>query len=195
MVAITDFSTNRKFQELHRTARDLFWKYGFKRISIEELCHKAGISKMTYYRFYPNKIELAKSVFENVVNEGIQRFRDIMRADIPPSEKVRQFISLKYDGTNNLSQEFLQDFYEHSDTELSLYVDRKVNQSWEEVLADFRMAQEKGWFRKDLKPEFLFYIVNKMDFADKELMKLFSSPQEMVMEMITFFMYGMLPRP
>ena len=150
---------------------------------------------MTYYRFYPNKIELAKSVFENVVNEGIQRFRDIMRADIPPSEKVRQFISLKYDGTNNLSQEFLQDFYEHSDTELSLYVDRKVNQSWEEVLADFRMAQEKGWFRKDLKPEFLFYIVNKMDFADKELMKLFSSPQEMVMEMITFFMYGMLPRP
>ena len=39
---------SKKQLELLKIARELFWKHGFKRVSIEEICQKASVSKMTF---------------------------------------------------------------------------------------------------------------------------------------------------
>ena len=53
-----NLTTNPKYLDIFKTAKDLFWKYGIKRVSIEEICKEAKVSKMTFYKFFPNKIEL-----------------------------------------------------------------------------------------------------------------------------------------
>jgi AcrR family transcriptional regulator len=68
---------NKKVKSIMETARDLFWKHGLKRVSIEEICQKSGVSKMTFYRHFDNKTELAKAVFDNVINDSIQKFKAI----------------------------------------------------------------------------------------------------------------------
>jgi hypothetical protein len=35
--------TNPKKQQITNTARDLFWKYGFRHVSIEEICEEADV--------------------------------------------------------------------------------------------------------------------------------------------------------
>ena len=50
-----------KSLDILNTARQLFWKHGIRRVSVEEVCREAGVSKMTFYRSFPNKIELAKA--------------------------------------------------------------------------------------------------------------------------------------
>ena len=60
---------NAKREALLNTGRRLFWKYGFKRVTISEICEEADVSKMTYYRCFENKTDLAKTIFDKVVKE------------------------------------------------------------------------------------------------------------------------------
>ena len=188
--------TNRKKLQILATARVLFWKHGFRRVSIEEICQQAEVSKMTFYRFFPNKIELAKAVFDQVANEGLQKFKNVLTEDSTSSEKIRKIMLMKMDGTHNISKEFLQDFYNDRELGLKEYIDAKTRQSWNEMLNDFKQAQEKGWFRSDMKPEFLFYFSQKMGelLVDENLLKLYRTPQELILELTNFFAYGISPR-
>ena len=179
-------------RKLHETGRKLFWKYGFRRVTIDEICKEADVSKMTFYRCFKNKVDLAKTIFDEIIKVSIEKFNDIIKADIPPSEKLKKILLLKLEGTNDISREFLTDFYNSNDTGLKEYVDNAIKVSWKEIIAGFRYAQEMGWFRKDFKPEFLFYISQQFIpmLADEELLNLYDNPQDLIMEFATVFTYG-----
>jgi len=186
---------HKKYHDLLQTARELFWKHGFRRVSVEEICKKAGVSKMTYYRFFPNKLELAKTVFDNVVDEGVKQFKNIMAEKSSSSEKIKKLIRMKLDGTNEISQEFLVDFYSCPELGLTSYIEEKTRNVWAVLMEDFRQAQQKGQFRSDMKPEFYFYMAQKLGeiYNDKKLSALYHSPHELIMELVNFFMYGISP--
>ncbi|HLF34751.1 MAG TPA: TetR/AcrR family transcriptional regulator [Cyclobacteriaceae bacterium] len=195
MSKVTEISISRKYEVLMKTARGLFWKHGFRRVTVEEICQRAGISKMTFYKYFSDKLEMAKAIFDQVIQEGLLKFKEILTSDIPPSEKIKKIILLKLEGTNDISKEFMEDFYTDSDSELARFVSTKTLEAWNVVMADIRLAQEKGIFRKDIKPEFMFYFLNNLKplYTDENLLKLYSSPQELVMEMVNFCMYGISP--
>jgi len=190
-----DEKTSKKYTQLLSTGKQLFWKYGFRRVSIEEICQEAGISKMTFYRFFPNKMELAKTVFDQVANEGLQEFRSIIHENSTASEKIRKIVLMKQKGVNDVSKEFLKDFYSSPELGLKAYIEEKTRVMWNEMLNDFRETQEKGWFRKDMKPEFLFYISQKAGemLNDEQLSQMYDTPQELLIEITNFFAYGISP--
>jgi AcrR family transcriptional regulator len=184
-----------KLDSLLEAGKKLFWKYGFKRVSIDEICREAGISRMTFYRFFENKTGLAKTIFEHVAAEGVSTFNEILESDASPSEKLKKIISMKAEGTNDISTDFLTDFYKSSDTDLPEFIERVTRESWDEVITGFRRAQEEGWLRKDFKPEFIFLVSQKLTdlITDKELLKLYNNQQELLMEFANFFTYGIAP--
>ena len=47
------------YQILFSTAKNLFFKFGLRRVSVEEICIKASVSKMTFYRNFNNKEHIA----------------------------------------------------------------------------------------------------------------------------------------
>lgn len=190
-----DIYSSPKRKKLLEIGKKLFWKYGFRRVSVDEICKEADVSKMTFYRCFENKTEFAKTIFSDVVNEGINKFNEILMADIKPSEKLHRIILMKLEGVDNISQEFLIDFYSSTDTELKVFVEEITRSSLDEIIKGFRFAQEKGWFRKDFKPEFLFYISQKISpmVNDENLLKLYDNPQDLIMEFANFFTYGISP--
>ncbi len=184
-----------KCLKLIEAGKRLFWKYGFKRVNVDEICKEAKVSKMTFYRCFENKTDLAKTIFDKLVQVSIEEFNRIIKADIPPSEKLKKILLMKMEGTNDISREFMMDFYASPDTGLKEYVENVTKASWNEIIKGFRYAQEMGWFRKDFKPEFLFYISQKIlpMVTDEELLELYNNPQEVIMEFVNFFTYGITP--
>ena len=187
--------TNKKQQSLLAAGRELFWKHGFRRISIDEVCKVAGASKMTFYRYFPDKLALAKAVFAAEVDKGTLLFREIMISESSASEKLEAMLRIKADSVNNISQEFLNDFYTDKDSDLRTYIAQKTADVWNEIVNDFKMAQQKGVFRSDFKPEILLYISQQLPgfINDPYLVQLCGSPQEVVMEIARFFTYGIAP--
>lgn len=177
-------------------AKTLFWKHGFRRVSVEEICEKSEISKMTFYRYFPNKIELAKTVFSNAVTEGYRHFQSIMNENSTAENKIHKILLMKFEGTNEISMEFLTDFYSGKEAGLNDYVKTLTNEIWQDIISDLRIAQHNGIFRQDLNLEFFFYISQKiMDLLnDPKISGLFNSPQEMIMETAKLLMYGISPQ-
>ena len=178
------------------SARELFWKHGFRRVTVDEICEKSGISKMTFYRYFENKTELAKAVFSLAANEGYNQFRIIMNEPISPEEKINIILLIKFKNTHKISIEFLNDFYHGKDKELHEYVRSCTLEVWNKILLELKLARDKGIFRKDLNLEFFFLMSQRFaeSMNDEKIVNLFSNPQEMIMECARLLMYGISPR-
>ena len=185
-----------KRKQLMHTAKDLFWKYGIRRVTVEEICREANVSKMTFYKHFKNKNELVKSIIYQITEEAMDKYRNLMELEIPFEDKVRETIRMKYEGTDQMSQEFLNDYIPNAEPEMLEFVLHRMQEVMEVVMEDYRKAQQRGDIRKDIKIEFILYFINKMLdlMGDEELKRMYGSPQEMIVELVNFFFYGIMPR-
>ncbi len=186
-----------KYADILRTAKELFWKHGIRRVSTEEICREAGVSKMTFYRFFPNKIELAKAILKQLSDSGMEDYKALMSEDIPFEEKVRRQLLMKFEGTREISAEFVKDMYSNSEWGLREYLEQRTEEALKVIMADYAHAQQMGWMRKDIRPEFILFIFHKMPewVSDDQLLSAYSNAHDLIMEIANFFFYGILPHP
>jgi AcrR family transcriptional regulator len=177
-------------------AHALFWRYGIKRVSVEEICRTAGVSKMTFYHHFKNKVELALYVLRKVMQTGLDVYRDIMDRDVPFAEKAADFIQMKLDASDDVSREIIEELMHSPIPEIAEYMQQRSQKNVQLLLSDLKAAQEKGEIRADIKPEFLLYFINHMIelTSDEKLTALYDSPQGMSRELLNLFFYGILPR-
>lgn len=185
-----------KAQQIIATAKTLFYRYGFKRVSIEEICREAKASKMTFYKYFKNKNALIIHMMETINREAWAVYESIMQRDVPFKEKVVGMLKLKADNTRGLSPELLQEMHNSNDEELKTYFQQHTENSLKRVMADLAKAQQSGELRQDMKIEFVLYFMNHMFemVKDEQLTSLYATPQDLIMELNNFFFYGILPR-
>lgn len=147
---------------------------------------------MTFYRYFDSKTALAKQILDQAVEEGITRFSTIMDSDVSAQEKIRKLILLKTEGTADISREFIEDVYSSRGEELQQYMMQLTGKTAGMIVGAFRQAQEKGFFRKDFRPEMLIAMSMKMIdlLTDEHLNKLYSNANEMIVEMTRIMTCG-----
>jgi len=187
---------NPKYQDIFKTGKELFWKYGIKRVSIEEICREANVSKMTFYKFFPNKIELAKTIFEFVISDSLLKFEQLVHSNLSFPEKIKEMFILKLEGTKNISIEFITDIYKSPELGLREYAETQQQNSLS-IFVDFlKDSQEKGLIRKEIKIDFIIFYMKQMSqmIEDEYLISKYDHPQDLIMESMNFFFYGLLPK-
>ena len=185
-----------KFEAIVSAARSLFWKHGIRRVTIEEICQDAGVSKMTCYKYFSNKTAIAKYLIEDMFESGIKAYKEIYHSDISYEEKVKKMLDLKMSNSHEMSQELLDDIYKNQDEELSETIETIKKRMIGIYLDDIREAQKIKEIREDVKPEFMLYFLNNLTemLTDQRLVSIYSNPQQMISEVMTFFFYGIMPR-
>ena len=188
--------TSKKQELITQTAYGLFMRHGIKRVTIEEICRTASVSKMTFYKYFNNKNDLAISVLDGIFTKAQNRYHDIMAQDAPFSEKVKDIIKLKMDASQDVSKEMLHDLWHNPVPEVAEYLQKISQSSFKQFLDDMALAQKKGEIRQDVNPHFIIYFLGKMqDMTDDEnLLNLYETSQDLASELINFFFYGILTR-
>jgi AcrR family transcriptional regulator len=185
---------NTKLSRLSATAMNLFLKFGFKRVSVEEICQTSGVSKMTFYKHYKNKTDLLITLLNQIVENQMRRYQNIMNSDIPYSEKVMEIIRMKQDQAQMMGQELFNDLYRNAPPEITRILHELGTKHLSAVRDDFIRAQQEGHIRRDIQPDFILYFMDKMiDLAsDEKLLRLYESSAELINEMTRFFFFGIL---
>ncbi len=180
------------YTALMTSAKTLFWKHGFSRVTVEEICKEAGISKMTFYRIYKNKNEIALRVLTEIMEKNLAEYRHIMKQHIPFPQKIKQVVLLKLKETTNISEELVKDIYRKEETDLTNCIEDFRKNFNKEFINDLLNAQKNNWIRKDLKPGFILFMLNDMNnkMMDKNLTEIYPDPQDLIMELTNFFFYG-----
>jgi AcrR family transcriptional regulator len=189
-------SSNPKRELLLKTGKDLFWKFGFRRVTVEEICKEAGISKMTYYKYFSNKMELVKTIMDDILQSVLKKYEEIMNRNVPYAEKVVALIELKREQITTMSNEFFRDYVQSADPEMINYFNQLTQENMQRFVDDFARAQKNGDIRKDVKVEFIMYIMNHLVEMthDDNLLNMYDNPQDLVMEITKFLFYGILNR-
>jgi hypothetical protein len=102
---------------------------------------------------------------------------------------------LKHQGTIDISEEFLNDVYQSEEPALKELLIKYSTISKKSVFEDFKKAQKEGWIRKDLKIDFLMYMMDSFGerMFDEKLKGMFGNSHDLVMELTNFFFYGIGP--
>jgi len=95
----------QKKQSIKSAARDLFFRFGFSKTSMEDIARQSGLAKPTLYYYYSSK----QAIFNEVVIDEASRFMDKVEESLPPDmladEKIILFFQLIYKGLKKYAAE------------------------------------------------------------------------------------------
>ena len=177
-----------------KAAKDCFWKYGINKVTVEEICAKAGVSKMTYYRSFANKKVVATLVLKDVISKSEQLYDEIMGKEIDFPQKIKEVILLEHEFSRGISQEFIHDVTNNEDEELQQLMVEANKKGQQKFIHHMKEAQKEGWIREDLHFPFLIHMMNDINIKlmDEKLIAMYDSIEDLIMELVNFFFYGIV---
>lgn len=184
--------SKRKFEMLMEKANELFFKYGYNGVSIDQIAEEAGISKMTIYKYFSSK----ESLFVEVMYRDLQHHMDEARKLMDEKYHTVDKIGALYDYSKNAAKLYPQILLKDIVGRKSL-LDRISSLKQDAGLPLWRYILEDGISKKEIRnidvdfiSELLMNLPNafkNLDFLESEekLMKFYWN-------FIDFIKYGLL---
>jgi AcrR family transcriptional regulator len=73
----------------------LLARYGYRKMTVEDIASEAGIGKGTIYLHFSSKEEVVLSHVDRIVDRLNERLREIGSSDAPAAERLRQMLSTR----------------------------------------------------------------------------------------------------
>jgi AcrR family transcriptional regulator len=193
-MGITPKKTAKSYTLIMDTAKTLFWKHGLKRVTVEEICKEAEVSKMTFYRNFENKNNLAEQVLIREMQRGSGAYDNIMALPVPFVDKIAKFVQLKHELSQGISEEFIKDIYKTDNKSLQFRIESNRKEMLSKLRSDLIKAQNTGEIRSNLKIDFVIYMLQSLNekILDQRLISLYKNPHDLIMELTNFIFYGLL---
>ena len=71
---------------------DLLTRFGYKKMTIDDLAHEVGIGKGTVYLYFPSKEEIALSHVDRIIERLKERLWEIAGSTIAPEQKIKKML-------------------------------------------------------------------------------------------------------
>jgi AcrR family transcriptional regulator len=178
---------SKKRKQIIETAKALFMQYGLKRVTIEEICRKAEVSKATCYKYFKNKTELAIFIRDELVKTGFAAFDDIRALDIPFTEKVNHMTQWHMTFFSQISSDFIREIVSIEDVE---------DEFKKRFLQNIQDAQQNGEIRPELNLELIYLVGQKLQEITRsgDWKKIFNDYGQYVEQVRTILFFGLLTR-
>ena len=181
-------------QEIVETSMFLFFQYGIKKISIEEICKFANVSKQTFKKHFKNKEDLVVRILQVLNKDSKTRIMKVINANIPIKEKLYQLILLKEEISQESSTKFNNDILTEKDSAICKLVKKNENDWKKRLRKFFKDCQEKNEIRNDINIDFMVFMIENLRrmFRDEQVQDIYPDFSDMTRELMSFFYYGFL---
>ncbi|MGB2152394.1 MAG: TetR/AcrR family transcriptional regulator [Flavobacteriaceae bacterium] len=179
-----------------KAAKKMFFQSGLNKITVEEICTESSVSKMTFYRNFKNKEEIARSILESVFKESNIQYKSIMDQEIPFAKKVEQIILMDKNYADQISSEFVNDLLSYK-TDVFIELINKNNEVMDlQLEKDFLTAQKNGELRKETPVAFYIHMLKDIrnKIKDPNLKSLYKEDKDMWIDLTYFYFYGILSK-
>lgn len=185
-----------KKEIINSTAKELFWKHGFKKVSIDEICKKAHVSRKTFYTYYSNKNALVISILESMTNEMFDLYEKLIHDDSKSfSDKIAEMMQMKYEMNNDFSMEFVSDFYHPDSAEVLEFFKTVTVKSITITQEFFENAQQRGEMNQNLNINFVMWYMQKQIelMRSPEIKSMFDNAKDFTKQISELLIFGIMP--
>ena len=142
-------------ERILETAQELFFKYGIRSISMDDIAKELSISKKTIYQYYKDKDEVVHMLMQKKMEVDQKRFHDVAKASANVIEEMFNIMEQmrKVIGQMNPSAFYdLQKYHSNSWKLLKEFRENHIVTMVEEMLV---RGMKQGYIRPDIHPKIL----------------------------------------
>jgi AcrR family transcriptional regulator len=174
-------------------ARELFFRYGVKSITMDEVAKNLGISKKTIYQFFEDKDELVYIVAKDHMaeTEGVmKKITEIASDPIDEVLKISQHLRVIF---QNINPSLLMEIQKHHAKAWKAFSDHKEKCIHSSLIQNLKSGIEKGLYRNEIDVEILSRLrLEEIQMSFNPL--IFPTPkfniQKVQLQFIEHFLYG-----
>ncbi len=132
-------------------AEEMFLKFGYSKVTMDEIAANLGMSKKTLYKFFPSKEELVREIIYKM-RCGVKDYIDDLLAndEMDFVEKLKRLMNLIGNQSSKLQGPLLEDLHKNIPEvwkQINEFRKENVRQKFTQLI---NMGVEKGIFRKDV---------------------------------------------
>lgn len=181
-----------KQEDLLAAARELFFRFGIRRVSVEEICREAKVSKMSFYRFFKNKNAIVINILEEIVDNIMDTFDTVMKEKTKFTVKMEKLIDIKIKIIETFSTEFFKELLDDK-SEAGQFLLNSRKEMAELARKVYTDAQKRGEIRRDINIDLILYMTEHFHsiLKDDKLHAMYTDTPQLVRELSRFYLYGM----
>jgi|SRR5690554_244553 len=144
-------------------AGELFFEYGIKNISMDELASSLGISKRTIYENFKDKEDILRFLITKLSNERNKIFKEFLEEGLNVVEIFIKVIEIQMDMPVS-SAKFIQDIYKYY-PKITKLLQENIEKN-NEFLQNFLFKGiGQGYIREDLNVEVTAFLVEESTYT------------------------------
>jgi len=89
-----DPDTEARKRRFYQAAEPLFTRFGYRKTTVEDICHAAGASKRSFYDLFHDKADLFLHMMFAISEKEVLRWKEKLPAELSPTRKLDSFIEL-----------------------------------------------------------------------------------------------------
>lgn len=137
-----------------KTSLELFFKFGIKRVTMDDIAKELGMSKKTIYHFYKEKDDLVNQLCETEMVDHECAFNEISQLAKDPIHEI-MLISIKMkEMMQNINPIFFLDLQKYYPIAFERFQKFKKECAYKNIYTNIIRGQELGVFRSDIDAEF-----------------------------------------
>jgi AcrR family transcriptional regulator len=184
----------QKKESIRRAALELFQTYGFKKVSVNDIAERAGVSQVTIYNHFGSKEALTRDVLKWYTWHLFEKYKGIIDSELPFLDKLESIVFDKSQVVSQFQGELTQTVMQN-DPELQAFVeDLYVNHVTPSVKAFFEEGRQQGYIDPKLSADtimFYFEIIRRGFYAIPNLSEQTERNPGLLKELIQLITYGL----
>ena len=192
-VKLPDFQERPKKEgDILRTAEDLFMQFGYDKVTVEEICREAGVSKVTFYKYFKNKLEVLKDYMTVRLELGMEVFTRIRTADASLPKKMKALIAMKESAISHFTPVFYKSLL-NGDEQVQGFMHEWGAISLSSMRDFLEDGQKSGEIHPDYSIDFLPHVWNSLaeSARSEDMMIMFNDDLvKLSKDFLNFLCYG-----
>ena len=185
----------QKKDKIRRAALELFGIYGFKKVSVNDIANKAGVSPVTIYNHFRSKDDLVRDVVKMQFDDMLKKYREIIYGEGGFPEKLGAIVFDKSKIASQFQGELAQTLFQ-DEPEMQQYVEAMWQGDAVVMTLDLlEQGRKEGYVNAQISQEILMMylkVVSDGFTANPELTTEMARNPESVRELNQILLYGML---
>ncbi len=180
-------------EKILKTSLELFFKFGIKRVTMDDIAKELGMSKKTIYQYYKEKDDIVNQLCEIEMSKNQKKFDEVFSQSKDPIHEIMLISANMKEMMQHINPIFfldLQKFHPKAFIQFQVF---KENCAFKDILRNIKKGKEEGYYKADIDEEFAArYRLAQIDmlmfggyFSFDKLS--FSKSHELVLDM---FVYG-----